>query len=72
MGGVAPLLLLPLVAMFLRESPEFLAIRLSASTNTQAVSTGNRAVALFTAGVAGPTTLLWAMGVTEPVDKSSL
>ena len=60
-GGVAPLLLLPLVAMFLRESPEFLAIRLSASAGTPMVSTGNRAVALFAPGVAGPTALLWAI-----------
>ena len=60
-GGVAPLLLLPLVAAFLRESPGFLAIRLGASAGTPAVSTGNRAVALFATGVAGPTTLLWAI-----------
>ena len=60
-GGVAPLLLLPLVAMFLRESPEFLAIRLGASAGTPTVSTGNRAVALFATGVAGPTALLWAI-----------
>ena len=60
-GGVAPLLLLPLVAMFLRESPEFLAIRSGASAGTRTVSTGNRAVALFAPGVARPTALLWAI-----------
>lgn len=60
-GGVAPLLLLPLVAMFLRESPGFLAIRLGASAGTPRVSTGNRAAALFATGVAGQTALLWAI-----------
>ena len=59
-GGIAPLLLLPLVAMFLRESPEFQAIRSGAAAGTATVSTGNRA-ALFAPGVAGPTTLLWAI-----------
>lgn len=46
-GGVAPLVLLLLVSMFLRESPAFLAIRLGASAGTPTGSTGNRAVALL-------------------------
>jgi AAHS family 4-hydroxybenzoate transporter-like MFS transporter len=57
-GGLAPLLLLPLAAMFLRESSEFQAIRSGAAP--ERTSSGSRA-ALFAPGLAGPTTLLWAI-----------
>jgi AAHS family 4-hydroxybenzoate transporter-like MFS transporter len=60
-GGVAPLLLLPLVALFLRESSEFRAIHMDAALAAAAASTGNRLAALFARGSAGPTTLLWAI-----------
>ena len=61
-GGVAPLLLLPFVAIVLRESPQFQAIRSGAApAGTPPASTGNRAAALFAPGLAGPTTLLWAI-----------
>lgn len=59
-GGLAPLLLLPLVAMFLRESSEFQAIRSGEAPHAASLSSANRA-ALFAPGVAGPTTLLWAI-----------
>jgi MFS transporter, AAHS family, 4-hydroxybenzoate transporter len=60
-GGLAPLLLLPLVALFLRESSEFQAIRSGAAPGgTLTASIGSRA-AMFAPGLAGPTTLLWAI-----------
>jgi len=60
-GGLAPLLLLPLAAIFLRESSEFRAIRSGAAAGgTATTSTGNSA-ALFAPGIAGPTALLWAI-----------
>lgn len=60
-GGLAPLLLLPLAGMFLRESSDFQAIRSGgAPEGTAAASTGSRA-ALFAPSVAGQTTLLWAI-----------
>jgi MFS transporter, AAHS family, 4-hydroxybenzoate transporter len=60
-GGVAPLLLLPVVALFLRESSQFQAIRSNRAPAGKAPSTGNRVAALFADGAAGPTTLLWAI-----------
>jgi AAHS family 4-hydroxybenzoate transporter-like MFS transporter len=57
-GGLAPLLLLPFVAMFLRESSEFQAIRSGAAPEGTAAA--SRA-ALLAPGLAGPTTLLWAI-----------
>ena len=61
-GGAAPLLLLPLAATFLRESPAFQAIRSEAtSAGTSIASAADGAAALFAAGVGGPTTLLWAI-----------
>jgi AAHS family 4-hydroxybenzoate transporter-like MFS transporter len=66
-GGLAPLLLLPFAAIFLRESSEFRATRSAAAAaaaaaaeGTATASTGSRA-ALFAPGIAGPTTLLWAI-----------
>lgn len=50
-GGVAPLLLLPLAAIFLRESPAFQAV----------TSAPDGAAALFAPGIGGQTTLLWAI-----------
>jgi AAHS family 4-hydroxybenzoate transporter-like MFS transporter len=60
-GGVAPLLLLPVAALFLRESSEFQAVQ-SGSVRAPAAgaSAGSRA-ALFAGGLAGPTAVLWAI-----------
>ena len=60
-GGIAPLLLLPLVAISLRESSEVQAIRSGAPDVRTATTTRNRLAALFAAGMGGPTTLLWAI-----------
>jgi len=59
-GGVAPLLLLPLVALFLSDSSEVQAIRSGAATGATE-TTGNRVTALFTAGMSRSTMLLWAI-----------
>jgi len=59
-GGIAPLLLLPFVAMFLRESSEVQAIRSNAATAGTATAR-SRVAALFTSGMGRATTLLWAI-----------
>ena len=59
-GGIAPLALLPLVAMLLRESCEVQAIRSGAATAGTG-TTGNRVAALFASGVGRSTILLWAI-----------
>jgi AAHS family 4-hydroxybenzoate transporter-like MFS transporter len=60
-GGLAPLLLLPLAAMFLRESSDFQAIRLAAAPEGATTALAGSRAALFAPGVAGPTTLLWVI-----------
>jgi AAHS family 4-hydroxybenzoate transporter-like MFS transporter len=60
-GGLAPLLLLPLAAMFLRESSDFHAIRLAAAPDWAATAPAGGRAALFAPGVAGQTTLLWVI-----------
>jgi AAHS family 4-hydroxybenzoate transporter-like MFS transporter len=60
-GGLAPLLLLPLVAMSLRESSDFQAIRSGAAAEGTVTASPSTRAALFAPGVAGPTTLLWAI-----------
>ena len=63
-GGVAPIVLWPFVAMFLHESSAFQAIRLdraSAGTSNASRPARNRVAALFTPGAASVTTLLWAI-----------
>jgi AAHS family 4-hydroxybenzoate transporter-like MFS transporter len=57
-GGVAPLLLLPLAALFLRESTEYHAMH---EDSRPAASTGNRVAALFAGGAAALTTVLWTI-----------
>lgn len=59
-GGIAPLLLLPLVAMWLRESSAVQAIQLGAAP-PGAGTTGNRVAALFAAAMGRATMLLWAI-----------
>lgn len=61
-GGFAPLLLLPLVAICLEETKSFeAATAVRATSATEVAPTVNRLTALFASGLAAATILLWAI-----------
>jgi MFS transporter, AAHS family, 4-hydroxybenzoate transporter len=60
-GGVAPLLLLPLVAIFLEETWPIVAANAGRPTPATKAVPVNRVTALFARGLATPTILLWAI-----------